>query len=138
MKTVAVPVPSSVCARPVQTAFYLTADSPADAPLLVLVHGFDSSSLEWRRLVPQLEAVGIQVCAVDMLGWGFTERPQDAPCDFSAQSKRLHLESFLETVLEMSPKGGAGNRRSVTLLGTSLGSAFAVDVVRSRPDLVSG
>lgn len=40
---------------------------------IFLVHGFDSSCLEYRRLGPELAAQGIDTYAVDILGWGFTD-----------------------------------------------------------------
>ena len=33
-----------------------------------MLHGFDSSSLEFRRLLPKLEAGGAEVYALDVLG----------------------------------------------------------------------
>jgi pimeloyl-ACP methyl ester carboxylesterase len=41
---------------------------PSD-PVLVLLHSFDSSSLEWRRTYPRLqEACGLPVVAIDLVG----------------------------------------------------------------------
>lgn len=134
LQMVKVAMPENMCLRPIQTSYYLSANTLASSPLVVLLHGFDSSCLEWRRLVPALEAEGISACAVDILGWGFTERPQDVPCDFSADAKLKHLEAFLEGIL-------GGKRRQtqpVVLLGTSLGAAFAIALATTRPDLVDG
>jgi len=133
LRSADVHVPASVCSRPLRTSYYLSEGLPEDAPLVVLLHGFDSSCLEWRRLVPALEARGVAACAVDLLGWGFTERPQDAACDFSAGAKLRHLEAFLEEVV-LGPAESRG--RPVVLLGTSLGAAFAVALALDRPDLV--
>jgi hypothetical protein len=42
---------------------------PLDAPVLLLLHSFDSSSLEWRRTYPRLAAAaGVPVVAVDLVG----------------------------------------------------------------------
>ncbi|CAN1314090.1 Uncharacterized hydrolase YugF [Linum perenne] len=45
----------------------------SNATPLVLLHGFDSSCLEWRYTFPQLEAAGLEAWAVDVLGWGFSD-----------------------------------------------------------------
>src|SRR5690349_18746423 len=40
-----------------------------DEPVMVLLHSFDSSSLEWRKLYPQLvDKAGMIVVAVDLIG----------------------------------------------------------------------
>lgn len=44
-------------------------------PLLVLLHGFPSSSYDWRRLLPLLE--GRATLAFDFLGFGLSDKPHD-------------------------------------------------------------
>lgn len=84
MRRAPVTVPEFVALNPVQTNFFRTADKSAkrlnsdslqlvgDGPILFL-HGFDSSVLEFRRVLPNLEEMGAEAYAVDVLGWGFTE-----------------------------------------------------------------
>jgi pimeloyl-ACP methyl ester carboxylesterase len=43
-----------------------------DKPAFILLHGFDGSHLEFRRLHPLLSQLG-DVYAVDLAGWGFTD-----------------------------------------------------------------
>ena len=57
---------------PVRTAYVGPAAPSADRPAVVLLHGFDSSSLEFRRFHPLLSQVA-DVYAVDLAGWGFTD-----------------------------------------------------------------
>ena len=83
---------------------------------LLLVHGFDSSCLEFRRLGPKLAALGISVYAVDLLGWGFTQL--DGVDDFSADAKIEALKNFWKTV---------GNNDPVCVGGASLGGASAIE-----------
>ncbi|RRT84539.1 hypothetical protein B296_00007184 [Ensete ventricosum] len=56
---------------------------------VVLLHGFDSSCLEWRYSYPLLEGAGIDTWAVDILGWGFSDLQMVPPCNVAA--KREHL-----------------------------------------------
>lgn len=53
--------------------------SPArdSKPTLVLVHGFPSTSKDWRRIVPALEKEGYGLIVPDMLGYGGTDKPTD-------------------------------------------------------------
>lgn len=55
----------------VQTAFVGPEAPSPSRPAFVLLHGFDSSSLEFRRFLPLLSQVA-DVWAVDLAGWGFT------------------------------------------------------------------
>ncbi|WP_454741588.1 alpha/beta fold hydrolase [Cupriavidus necator] len=51
--------------------FYREAGAP-DAPVMLLLHGFPSSSHQFRHLIPQL-AQRFRVIAPDLPGFGFTE-----------------------------------------------------------------
>lgn len=94
-----------------------------DSPPLLLLHGFDSSLLEFRRLLPCL-AQHSQVWAMDLLGFGFTERPTDLP--ISPLSIRQHLYCFWKTCIQ----------QPVILVGASMGGATALDFLLAYPDLV--
>lgn len=60
---------------PVNTCFMsLRPEKPADAPPLLLIHGFDSSLLEFRYVTPKLVAAGLRVEAMEWWTGGFTER----------------------------------------------------------------
>lgn len=54
--------------------FYREAGSP-DAPVVLLLHGFPSSSFQYRELMPRL-ADRYRVIAPDLPGFGFTEVPE--------------------------------------------------------------
>ncbi|GAX16172.1 hypothetical protein FisN_3Hh347 [Fistulifera solaris] len=84
-------------------------------PPVVMIHGFDSSCLEYRRLGARLAERGIDTYAVDLLGWGFTQLDGT---NFSAQAKIEALQSFLETVVG----------KDYILAGASLGGAAAIEV----------
>ena len=64
------------------------------APVLLL-HGFDSSSLEFRRLLPLLEKK-LETWAVDLVGWGFSDSGAATRTDMrlGPQQKRDHLYAF--------------------------------------------
>lgn len=108
---------------------------PHTVPPVVLLHGFDSSLLEFRRLLPRFSADGVPAFGVDLIGWGFSDcrpfvaRPGAPRPPLGPPQKRDHLAAFIETVLGGHP---------VVLLGTSLGGAVALDFALARPDLVAG
>jgi pimeloyl-ACP methyl ester carboxylesterase len=61
--------------------FYREA-GPSDAPSVVLLHGFPSSSFMFRQLIPKL-ADHFHVIAPDHLGFGFSDAPPVAGHDYS-------------------------------------------------------
>ncbi|XP_028803585.1 uncharacterized protein LOC114758681 isoform X2 [Neltuma alba] len=92
---------------------------------VVLLHGFDSSCLEWRYAYPLLEDAGFEAWAVDILGWGFSDLEKLPPCD--VVSKRNHFyQQFWNSYI----------RRPMILVGPSLGSAVAIDFAVNYPEAV--
>ncbi|XP_059445452.1 alpha/beta hydrolase domain-containing protein VTE7 isoform X3 [Corylus avellana] len=84
---------------------------------VVLLHGFDSSCLEWRYTYPLLEEAGIEAWAVDIL-----ERLP--PCDVA--SKREHFYQLWKSYI----------KRPMILVGPSLGAAVAIDFAVYHPEAV--
>ena len=83
---------------------------------ILLIHGFDSSVLEYRRLLPLL-AEKNAVWAVDLLGFGFTD---------SSKAIKTHLYSFWQTLIN----------QPVILVGASMGGAAAIDFTLTYPEAV--
>ncbi|XP_048501845.1 alpha/beta hydrolase domain-containing protein VTE7 isoform X2 [Beta vulgaris subsp. vulgaris] len=91
---------------------------------IVLLHGFDSSCLEWRYTYPLLEEAGLESWAIDILGWGFSDLGLQQ-CD--AASKRNHLYQFWKSYI----------KRPMILVGPSLGAVVAIDLAVNHPEAVS-
>ncbi|CAM9144883.1 unnamed protein product [Laminaria digitata] len=127
MRRVPVSVPESMApSAAIGTNFVETGTGGAkgEDPILML-HGFDSSLLEFRRLMPKLGELGADAYAVDVLGWGFTDLAGVSL--FGAEAKRTHLLEFWKQVM-----GG----RPMTLVGASLGGAIALDFAHEFPEAV--
>ena len=67
-------------------------------PPLLLLHGFDSSHLEYRRLAPLLSSHH-QLFIPDLFGFGFCPRPSNAA--FNPGAVLTHLEVLLQHVLQV-------------------------------------
>ncbi len=90
---------------------------------LLLLHGFDSSVLEFRRLLPLLAAQQ-ETWMVDLLGFGFTERIPGIK--FTPTDIKTHLYHFWQTLIN----------QPVILVGASMGGAAAIDFTLTYPQVV--
>ncbi|BFM39180.1 alpha/beta hydrolase [Synechocystis sp. LKSZ1] len=105
---------------PITTTYLEQGQGPTT---LVLLHGFDSSLLEFRRLIPEL-VPHCRVLAIDLLGFGFNQRFSDVP--ISSETIKAHLWQAWQVLV----------RTPAVLVGVSMGGAAALDFCLSYPDLV--
>lgn len=103
------------------------------APRVLLLHGADASTLEWRFLVPLLNKLGVSCTAVDWWSGGFTDRAQLSECEERASDPwdlyMPHLHAFWKSEMGGEP---------VVVVGASLGGAVALDFAASYPEAVAG
>ena len=91
---------------------------------IVLVHGFGTCSFVWRNVGPVLAMANRTAFAVDMFGYGESDRPFDAQFGIAAQSD--YLDHAL-TALRLS---------KATVVGLDLGGAVAMHLAYNRPERV--
>ena len=94
-------------------------------PPLLLLHGFDSSFLEYRRLAPLLSS-RFQLFIPDLFGFGFSPRPRTA--QYGREAVLRHLQSVLQRI--------PGNR-PIGVVGASMGGAVAVEIARHQADRIN-
>lgn len=95
-----------------------------EGPPLLLLHGFDSSFLEFRRLAPRLKG-SFQLFIPDLFGFGFSPRPPQATYGPAA------VLNHLDQLLDQLPTSDA-----VGLIGASMGGSVAVELARRQPERV--
>ncbi|HEU4637128.1 MAG TPA: alpha/beta hydrolase [Edaphobacter sp.] len=76
--------------------FYREAGDPS-APAILLLHGFPTSSLMFRELIPRL-AQRYRVIAPDLPGFGFTSVPADRNYTYTFESIATTIDAFTEAV----------------------------------------
>ncbi len=113
-------IATSLTKQPIATSYI---QQGKDGIPILLLHGFDSSLLEFFRLIPLL-ATHNETWAVDLLGFGFTERVMGTP--FSPAAIKTHLYSFWKSVID----------EPVILVGASMGGATAIDFTLTYPNCV--
>jgi len=72
--------------------FYRTAGE-VDAPVVLLLHGFPTSSFMFRELIPRL-ASAYRVIAPDLPGFGFTEVPSERQYSYTFDRLALTIDAF--------------------------------------------
>ncbi|MGB5962030.1 MAG: alpha/beta hydrolase [Coleofasciculaceae cyanobacterium] len=115
-----IPITTPLNQEPIATTYVRQGNG--GTPILLL-HGFDSSVFEFRRLLPQL-ALQNETWTVDLLGFGFTERIAEIP--FSPKAIKSHLYYFWKTLIN----------EPVILVGASMGGAAAIDFTLAYPQAV--
>ncbi len=93
-------------------------------PTLVLIHGYTASLLVWKSVAPLLADAGFHVIAVDLVGFGYSEKPRWF--DYSIQSQARMVSRFMNRL-------GIGR---ATLVGSSYGGAVAMTLCLDYPEFV--
>jgi pimeloyl-ACP methyl ester carboxylesterase len=78
------------------TIFYREA-GPSDAPVVLLLHGFPTSSFMYRELIPRL-ADHYRVIAPDLPGFGFTNVPPERKYTYTFDALANTIASFTDTL----------------------------------------
>jgi pimeloyl-ACP methyl ester carboxylesterase len=76
--------------------FYREA-GPSDAPVVLLLHGFPTSSFQYRELIPRL-ADRYRVVAPDLPGFGFTEVPNERHYHYSFDGLAKTILAFTDAL----------------------------------------
>ena len=96
----------------------------ASNPTLLLIHGYTASTYVWNITAPILAEQGFHVIAVDLLGFGYSDKP--AWFDYSIQSQARMIERLMNRL-------GIGR---ATLVGSSYGGAVASTIALDYPERV--
>lgn len=96
---------------------------------LVLVHGGGAGADSWgnwKDCIP-LYAQDFHVIAVDMVGFGKSEKPDPAGYVYSQTNRTQHMAAFLEAI-DLGP---------VNIIGNSMGGATSLGIAMERPELIA-
>jgi pimeloyl-ACP methyl ester carboxylesterase len=107
------------------TVFYREA-GPADAPVVLLLHGFPTSSFQYRELIPRL-ADTYRVIAPDLPGFGFTEVP-------AARNYKYTFDGLANTILAFTD---ALNLKRYALYVFDYGAPTGLRLAMARPEQVT-
>jgi pimeloyl-ACP methyl ester carboxylesterase len=92
---------------------------------VALLHGIPTSRVLWRHVIPLLAERGCEVTAIDLLGYGQSDQPDDTDLGVAAQAKLIGM--LLEAI----------GWRDGTLVGHDIGGGVAQLVAVDRPLLLN-
>ncbi len=67
---------------------YLAVAPQADKPYLLFIHGFPSTSYDWRYQVTYFSELGYGLIVPDMLGYGGTSKPTEVEAYTNSRSSK--------------------------------------------------
>ena len=102
-------------------------EGPSDGQPILLVHGFGANVNHFRFQFPALVAEGYRVYALDLLGFGGSDKPSDA--DYSIELYVKLLEDFVTT---LNPK------KTWIAAGNSIGGLCSLGLADKLPETILG
>ena len=103
---------------------YHYTEYPGPGQDIFLLHGFGSSTYTWEKVAPILQAKGYHVWALDMKGFGWSDKPENA--DYSPCQLMKEVNAWMDKV----------GIEGVVFVGNSLGGAIAWNMALVHPDKV--
>jgi pimeloyl-ACP methyl ester carboxylesterase len=91
---------------------------------LLLLHGFGATFAHWRNNIPALAAHGYRVYAIDLLGFGASEKPA---LDYSLELWREIIHDFWKDQIQ----------QPMVVVGNSIGALLSLMVLAKYPDSAS-
>ncbi|MBD6616365.1 alpha/beta fold hydrolase [Komarekiella sp. 'clone 1'] len=92
---------------------------------LVLVHGFGASIGHWRKNIPALANAGYRVFAIDLLGFGGSDK---APINYSVEVWVELLKDFWTEHIQ----------EPAVFIGNSIGALLSLIVLVEHPEIAAG
>ena len=92
---------------------------------LLLIHGFGASIGHWRKNIPVLAEGGYRVFALDLLGFGGSDK---APLDYTLELWQEQIKDFwLEHI-----------NKPTVFVGNSIGALLSLMLVTNYPEIAAG
>jgi len=92
---------------------------------LLLIHGFGASIGHWRKNIPVLAAAGYQVFALDLLGFGDSDKPL---LDYSLDLWLEQIQAFWQAKIQTP----------TLFIGNSIGGLLSLMALSHCPEIAAG
>jgi soluble epoxide hydrolase/lipid-phosphate phosphatase len=77
------------------TYSYVRIPSASSKPTILFLHGFPSSSYDWRHQISHFSSLGYGVLVPDLLGYGGTDKPT-SPADYKGKKMATEVIEILD------------------------------------------
>ena len=98
-------------------------EGPADAPVVLMLHGEPSWSYLYRTMIPVITAAGYRVIAPDLIGFGKSDKPSKRT-DYTYQRHVDWVRSFLQQL----------DLKDITLVCQDWGGLIGLRLVAAFPE----
>lgn len=105
--------------------YFVQKGQAGEKPEILLLHGFGSSTYTWRKNLDEL-AKATRVTAIDIKGFGLTEKPKDG--QYSEKAYVKHVLAVMDAL----------KIKRAVVAGNSMGGAIAARLALENPGRVSG
>lgn len=99
-------------------------EGPANAPVILCLHGEPTWSFLYRKMIPVFTAAGFRVVAPDLVGFGRSDKPARRT-DYSYKKHVQWMRDWLDEA----------DLSRITLLGQDWGGLIGLRLVAENPDL---
>ena len=97
-------------------------EGPADAPVVLMMHGEPSWSFLYRKMIPPVAAAGFRVVAPDLIGFGRSDKPADR-ADYTYQRHMDWVHGFVDAL----------DLTGITLVCQDWGGLLGLRLVAEQP-----
>lgn len=105
---------------------HLRAALAGSGPLVVMVHGFPEGWYSWRHQIAPIAQAGVTACAIDVRGYGGSDRPPTV-ADYSLEQITADIAGVIDALSPGHP---------AVLIGHDWGAPIVWNTALSRPDRV--
>lgn len=119
-----VTIPASVFRTAQDVKVHYVEAGDAGAPPIILIHGFASSTFTWKKIMPEL-AKSYHVFAIDVPGFGFSDKPEDFP---------YGVEGYGKTVFNFMDQKKI---EKAIFVGNSMGGSISLWIAIHHPERIT-
>lgn len=111
-------------------------EGPVDGPPILLIHGFGANVNHFRHQFPAFTKEGYRVYAIDMIGFGASDKP--AHINYSIELFTQLLKDFMLSMNAQMSSVLSTSIQKWVVAGNSIGGLCSLSVTEHLPNLVRG